>query len=280
MKAVITGREGYLARSLSKWLPMEVVETSLDKNDNYYLDLNSPESFNYDVIQENDVVFHLAAISSPEKCEYEYSESYNINVVGSREFINSCLRNGARVVFISSDTVYGNDDSKIFNEKSECNPIGNYGKMKYETEKAFMENQNVKIFRLSYIFSKYDKFTRYLAECMDNSKLAEVYHPFYRNIVYINDFLDSCKTVALHWENCTEKIYNICGRDSVSRVDMAELFSEFHKRKLQYTIIHPGEDFFKIRPEIIKVESLNIAKLLGRDQFPIVDAFESEYIKE
>ncbi len=240
------------------------------------LNLLEPDWFDYNVIHPDDYIVLLAAISSPDVCKNNFEMAYQINVTGTSQFIKSCLERGAKVLFMSSDTVYG-DCSTIANEKSLCNPIGEYGKMKYEIEQKFADRFNFKTFRLSYVFARTDKFTSYLSQCALKSSVAEIFHPFYRNIVYIKDLIDAMLTLETDWDRFNPNVVNLCGPEPISRVDLAELYKKNIDDRLNSVQKYPGDDFFKARPQTIEVESLYLQDLLGRSPIDIETAMIQEF---
>ena len=123
--------------------------------------------------------------------------------------------------------------------------------MKNNIEKTFINNNNFKVFRLSYVLSIEDKFLTYLHNCRLNNSIAEVFHPFYRNVIFIDDVIDATFNAFNSWE-ITNQINNVCGNESISRKDIAESILSGGQIK----VIDPGEAFWKIRPKIIHVESI------------------------
>ena len=62
--------------------------------------------------------------------------------------------------------------------------------MKSEVEKRFLGNPFFKTIRLSYVFSREDKFTKYLVGCAQRDEEAELFHPFYRAIIHRDDVVE------------------------------------------------------------------------------------------
>ncbi len=271
----ITGKEGFLASKLAFAFRDNVVLTSLNEGDEYYLNLENASDFDYSRLNAKDIVYHLAGISSPDVCENNYDKIRKINVDGTIYFLNACLERGARVVFFSSDTVYG-DGEHEYNENSMCKPIGNYAGMKYAVEKHFKGNSRLKIFRLSYIFSREDKYTAYLLACHKNGSEAEVFHPFMRNVVYLKDLLDACANIDAKWDSFGSQVVNICGPQICSRVEIAKMLKNNIGNSFKYRIVYPGDAFYKARPKIINVSSLYLKILLGRKEYAIEDAMKIE----
>ena len=100
----------------------------------------------------------MASISAPDICAREHERAWSVNVTGTSEFISRTIERGGRVIFFSSDTVYGECEDP-FDESALCKPAGEYAEMKHKVERRFIENPSFKSIRLSYVFSREDKFT-------------------------------------------------------------------------------------------------------------------------
>lgn len=281
MTVFVTGKEGFIARILIRRLldsGFEVKGTSVDvSSGDLYMDLLNPEKFNYGLIKKGDIIVHLSAISSPDVCENNYEFAYNVNVKGTEYFLSKCLDSGAKVLFFSSDTVYGGNFEGVFDEKSEINPVGKYAEMKREIEKTFENNDNFKVLRLSYIFAKEDKYMKYLSSCIENGKEAEVYITFLRNVVYVGDLLDAVFAVIRNFDEFGWHVCNICGPELLSRLKLAELYKNIVNKNLKIKDFDPGEEFFKNRPRRICVKSLYLDRLLGRKPVGIEKAMQIEF---
>ncbi|RJO60643.1 NAD-dependent epimerase/dehydratase family protein [candidate division WS5 bacterium] len=279
-KIIVIGKNGYIAQRVADsklGIDYKLIYTSTRPGpQDLLLNLENPETFNYEEIGGNDLIVLLAAISSPDACKNEYELTYKINVAGTIKFIENILKRGAKVLFFSSDTVYGNCEEEC-NENTKLNPVGEYAEMKLDVENRFRGETNLKIFRLSYVFSKQDKFMTYLADCAKNSKPAEIFHPFYRSVVYIADVVDSIFYLAKEWRNFDNQVFNICGDALLSRKDMAELYKAIVDKNLITNVVNPGNEFFKARPEIINMKSLYIERLLGRKPLEIGQSMMLEF---
>lgn len=281
-KIFIIGANGFIGSELAQKLSGEyaIKRVSPDNKDgDLRLNLEKSEEFDFSQIGKNDIIIHLAAISSPDICAKEYGHTYKINVTGTSHFIEKCLGRGAKVLFFSSDTVYGASNPKgndCFDESSDCNPLGEYGKMKREIEKKFLEKRGFKVFRLSYVFSKNDKFTLYLKNCCEKGEIADVFHPFFRNAVYLEDIIAAVDKMIDKWDNIKEAIFNLAGPENISRKRMAELYKKEINPNLRIKIIEPEKIFFHNRPKFIRVKSLYAEKLLGRPLTEISQAYIRE----
>lgn len=276
------GASGYIGSALAQGLSdkYDIKKVLSNKRDGVlYLNLEKPEEFDFNQVEDGDTVIYLAAISSPDKCTNEYDHSYQVNVTGTNYFIDKCLGRGAKVLFFSSDVVYGASDPEsedYFDENSECNPLGEYGAMKREVEKNFFGKDGFKVFRSSYVFSKNDKFTLYLKSCCGKGEVADIFHPFFRNVVYLEDIVFAVDRLIERWEETKEPIFNLAGSETISRKKMAELYRKEIDHSLQVKIIEPEEKFFHNRPSVIRTRSLYLEKLLDRPPTEINQAYKLE----
>lgn len=279
MNLLIIGASGYIGKrllSVSKSFSNNVLSTTSDKNSSFFLDLANPDEFNYQLLKNIDVVFMAAAISSPDICLNEYDYAWNINVVGTSKFIKKAIYYGAKVIFFSSDTVYGEKNTE-FNETADCNPAGKYAEMKHEIENRFINDPLFKSIRLSYVFSFEDKFTKYLLNCEKRNEEVEIFHPFFRAVIHRDDVIQGVISLAKYWEVFPQSIINFGGSQVLSRVDFVETIKQEALPNLRFRITEPNDEFFKNRPRIINMESSILPSLLGRETTNFKDSIKLEF---
>lgn len=265
MKTALVGSSGYIAQFILKRFADEPdIESVLriDRNDesDAFLDLSETEKFDYSMLDNIDYVVFTAAISGPDQCAKEYDACWKINVSGTSYFIQEAIKRNCRVLFFSSDAVFGDIPGKIYDEESETHAYTPYGKMKKAVEDKFKDNPLFKAIRLSYVASAKDKYYSYLLKCIRNDEVADIFHPFYRNTTVVSDVVDIITYFALHWNEYEPTFLNVAGKELVSRVRMADELNRFLDGKLKYTISMPGEEFFTNRPRITQMKSLYMNK--------------------
>jgi len=279
MNFFIVGAGGYLGRELTRRADpsFKVIGTSSKPGLNFIcLDLQSVRDSDFQLVDATSVVFLTAAISAPDVCAREYNRAWVVNVTGTSRFIQGAINRGARVVFFSSDAVYGEREEE-FDEKIACKPAGEYAQMKREVEQRFSGNASFKAIRLSYVFSREDKFTRYLAGCAERNEEAELFHPFFRAIVHRDDVVEGALTLVKRWDEIPEQVINFGGPQVLSRIDFAECLREAHLHDLRFTVTEPSADFFNNRPRVIAMTSPVFAGLLGRSPRTLSEAARLEF---
>jgi nucleoside-diphosphate-sugar epimerase len=267
MSVLIAGARGYIGAAALRRLRADgtkVLPLSSSPSEDFgWLDLGNPKSFDSISICEGDFILLMAAISSPDVCAKDPELVRRINVEGTGEFISTCITRGARVIFFSSDTVYG-ERTDAFDESATCNPSDDYAVMKHEVEGRFLGNTAFKTIRLSYVFSSDDKFTKYLRECVERMKEAEIFHPFYRAVVHRDDVVQGAITLAQRWDEFPQSAINFGGPNVIARTEFAQTLKETVLPVLRFRQIEPEPDFFTNRPRMIQMTSPVLVSLLGR----------------
>ena len=286
MKTALVGSSGYIAEFILKRFAEESEIESvlkLDRNpkSDAYLDLSEAEKFNYSLLDDIDYVVFTAAISGPDKCAQEFDACWKINVTGTNYFIREAIERNCRVLFFSSDAVFGDIPAVIYDEETVTAAETPYGRMKKAVEDEFKESPLFKAIRLSYVASAKDRFYTYCLNCVKNDETADIFHPFYRNVITVSDVVDIVTYFVFHWNDYAPTFLNVAGKELVSRVRMADELNRHLGNKLKYTISMPGEEFFKNRPRITQMKSLYMQKygIITDDTFTEKIAKELEEVK-
>ena len=263
---LITGKSGFIAKALGQELEKKhnVLYTSSSQSEGAtLLKLQDIEHFDYSKIETVSTVYMLAGISSPDDCANNVEFCKKINVTATSKFIAECLRRKMKVIFASSDVIYGQQLNSV-SEKNSGDPIGFYGSYKKEIEEKFKTDDNFKSTRFSYVYSESDKFTKYLKNCCDNGLQAEVFHPLERSVICLNDVIDALSLLPSRWKDLNTPFINFCGNELISRVNIAEILKEYCMPNLDYKVLTPPSSFYLARPKTIHMRSLFLENLLTR----------------
>lgn len=265
MNVAIVGSGGYIAGFLLQRFDSEpIIEKilTIDKGNHAdrCLDLENPKEFDYEILKDIDYVVFTAAISGPDKCAAEFDMCWNVNVTGTIYFIKKAIGYGCKVLFFSSDAVFGDMPGTIYDEESETHAYTPYGRMKKAVEDEFKENVLFKAIRLSYVMSAEDRFTAYCLNCIKTGDTAEIFHPFYRNCISAKDVVDTVMWFAFHFNEYDPYVLNVAGKELISRVRIADEINRLLSGKLLYKIVIPDEKFFGNRPQITQMKSIYMQK--------------------
>jgi dTDP-4-dehydrorhamnose reductase len=280
LKVIVVGSTGYIGSQLySRAMSKLMTHGTSSKGESglLHLQLDAPNDFQYEIIQPLDAVLLTAAISAPDICSREHARAWAVNVTGTTEFVENVINRGGRVIFFSSDTIYGERSDEI-DEQAACNPAGEYAEMKCEVEKRFLGNPLFKVIRLSYVFSREDKFTKYLSGCEERGEEAEIFDPFYRAVIHREDAVDGAIALVSRWDEFPQSIINFGGPDVLARTDFAKILQEVALSKLHFRVVEPEANFFKNRPRVIAMQSPILPKLLGRPARTLSEAAKFEFM--
>ena len=233
--------------------------------------------YDYDTLKMGDTVAFCAAISEPSVCANQFQDSLRVNVTSTGDFIYEALKRGCKVIFLSSDAVYGNVLGE-FDEEEKVDPLGVYAEMKALVEKRFLEYPLFKVLRLSYNFFKEDRFTTYLRNCAKEGATAEVFDPFGRSVVHRDDTVDAIISLFNNWDVCDKSVINCGGPETLSRVEFANILKDSVFPELKMKVITPKEKFYEDRPAIVSMRSNLLEEVLGRPARSIQDAITLEFV--
>jgi dTDP-4-amino-4,6-dideoxygalactose transaminase/nucleoside-diphosphate-sugar epimerase len=91
------------------------------------------------VLDDIDVVIHLASLSNDPSCDLDVEMATDVNVESTVELAKLALQKGVRrFVFASSCTVYGQGVFELLDEESPANPVSTFGQSKLAAEKALL----------------------------------------------------------------------------------------------------------------------------------------------
>jgi nucleoside-diphosphate-sugar epimerase len=278
-KVIIVGASGQIGRPLHQAAAAtyKALGTSTRGDQELVpLRLEQPHDFVRDYVAEGDTVFLTAAISAPDICSKQPALARAVNVEGASILIENCLSRRARMVFLSSDTVYG-ERPDAFDENTSANPAGDYAFMKHAVEERFAGHPFFKAMRLSYVFFKHDKLTDYLRKCAKSDEQAELFDPFERSVVYLQDVVRGLLALVSQWNQVSQGIINMGGPHLVSRVDFANCLKKHAFPSLNFVVSEPPASFFVSRPKSIHMMSPLFKSLLGREAKTLEEAAVEEF---
>lgn len=207
-------------------------------------------------IKDCDVVVHLAAKISVKESIENPSETFRVNVDGTKNVLVSCKENHIKKIIIaSSAAVYGEGSPDInLTENLEMKPISPYGVskalMEQEVKKFACEyNINYVILRFFNIFGfgqtpEYAGVITKFIQRITNDEPLEIFGDGMqtRDFVSVQDVVESIHNAILFGNNGT---YNIASGRSISINELAEFMISLSGKNLK--IIHTSPRKGEIR---------------------------------
>ena len=153
MKVLVTGAKGQLGYDVIKRLEA-LGDTPIGADIDDFDITDAEKTQGFIIGHKPQAVIHCAAYTAVDRAEDEPEKCRLINVEGTRNIANACRLNGSRLVYISSDYVFGDDGCSLLETDSPKNPQSVYGITKLEGEAAAMLCPRSFIVRTSWVFGE------------------------------------------------------------------------------------------------------------------------------
>lgn len=175
-----------------------------------------------DILEGQDVLFHLVSSTVPTTSNTHISEELQNNVIFSANLLESCVRCGVKkVIFISSGgTVYGRESDCPIKEESPTYPISSYGIQKITIEKLlylyhYLYGLDYRVVRLSNPYGPYQRPNGILGVVNTfayNALLGENINVYgdgsvIRDFIYIDDAIHAMLKITNG--NSKYKVFNV-----------------------------------------------------------------------
>ena len=273
MKILITGGMGFIGKHLARYLiEKENTITIFDNFSNskreidYYSKNKNIKIIEGDITKLEDilnatknidVVIHLAAKISVNESIKNPSETFHINIDGTKNVLKACEKNNVqKLIIASSAAIYGESTSKNkLNEKSTKNPISPYGEsklmMENEIMKLLLNNQDLDcvILRFFNIYgigqtSEYAGVISKFIENISKNKPIEIFGDGLqtRDFVAIDDVVESINNAIT---NGSRGIFNIASGNSISINELAKLMISWSKKDIEIHHLDPRKGDIK-----------------------------------
>ena len=273
MKIVVTGGAGFIGLHLVNHLLKEENQITIldnfsnsDKNLTKILQHKNLKIIEGDIrkindvnncLKEQDIVIHLAAKISVSQSILNPSETFEVNVDGTKNVLEACKKNNIKKIIIaSSAAVYGEGGSGMkLKENTKTDPVSPYGKskliMEQEIEKNLLKYNKLDciILRFFNIFgvgqtSEYAGVITKFVKRISSDEPLEIFGDGMqtRDFVSIHDIVESVNAAIKNGKNGT---YNIASGKAITINKLAEFMISLSGKNLE--IHHISEKHGDIR---------------------------------
>lgn len=155
MKVLVTGATGQLGWDVMKELKKRNIECC--GTGSKELDVTDREAvMRFIEAYRPDAVIHCAAYTAVDKAEDEPDKCLDVNVNGTAYIAEACRTVDAKMVYISTDYVFGDDGDKPHEVDDPVHPLNVYGQTKWEGEEAVRRTlRKYFIVRISWVFGEH-----------------------------------------------------------------------------------------------------------------------------
>ncbi len=260
MKILVTGGAGFIGRHLVNYLLKKGDTVTIFDNfsNSDKISISSLENMGIriiqgditkfdeilDAIKNHDVVIHLAAKISVEESIRNPTETFRVNIDGTKNILVACKENNVKkLVVASSAAVYGEGLPKVnLTEDSKINPISPYGKSKAIMEEEIRKNIskyniNCVILRFFNVFGVGQSpeyagvITKFIKKISMNEPL-EIFGDGMqtRDFISVHDIIESIHNSILINKN---GIYNIASGKTTTIKELAQFMILLSGKKLE-----------------------------------------------
>lgn len=227
MKALIIGAAGFLGKHLARDFSKDYEVFHADKYEKqeglYYLDLvKKPLVREIFSRIKPQIVLLPASITGVDFCEQNQDLAWEVNTEGAKETAVCAKRQGAFLVFYSSDYVF-DGSAGPYSEDDRPNPINFYGKTKLEAEKIIQkELKKFLIIRTCSLYGYEEdglNFAMQVIGALKSKKAVKAVRDQFGTPTYAEDM--SAVTLKLVMGG-KGGVFNVAGPDYVNRVQFAK----------------------------------------------------------
>ena len=278
MKVLVTGVNGQLGHDVVDELKKLSVDCiGCDRNDFDITDKKS--TLNFIEKYNPDGVIHCAAYTAVDKAEDDTENCRKVNVDGSENIALACEKTGAKMIYVSTDYVFGGDGENPYEVMDKKAPQNVYGKTKLEgEEKVLSICSKTFVVRTSWVYgingNNFVKTMRRLAETRDELSVVadQIGSPTYTR--------DLAELLCQMVQSDKYGIYHATNEGFMSWADFAEKIME--KSKLNTKIKHISTAEYPVRAKRPLNSRLSKKCLIdnGFSLLPAQDDALERYIEE
>lgn len=151
---IVTGASGQLGSDVCRILKeKKISHIGIDSRELDITDEKAVEAFFQKTPAE--ALIHCAAYTAVDRAEEESEKCFAVNAEGTKNLAKQCKKHSLKMIYISTDYVFGGDGEKPFETDDEKAPLGVYGKSKLSGERAVQElAEKSFIVRTSWVFGE------------------------------------------------------------------------------------------------------------------------------
>ena len=273
MKVLITGSAGfiggYMSSSLDRYYDVMPTDSrvSNQKLSNFrFLDILETEQIKEVLSYFNpDAILHLAGVKDLNFCETKRDDTYNINVIGTKNLVDACCASKCKMIFLSTDYVFDGEKG-MYTEEDLVNPKTYYGVTKLDAENLIRDRmKNYVIIRTGGVFGSYNSIISplfsWLIENLKAGKTVDAYTDIYNTPTSLKLLGDAMRNI-IKIENTG--LFHVAGHERINRFDFFRKVAGhygFDPNLIRPSTSHGSEQSF-LRPRDISLDTTKSYKLL------------------
>jgi len=188
MKVLVTGSAGQLGWTVSdEFKNLGILVKGVDKDD---FDITDREAVERNIsCFAPDVVIHCAGYTAVDMAEKNVELCRKINAEGTANIAKACRILGIKLLYVSTDYVFGDDDTKFHEIDDRTNPLNVYGQSKLDGETEVQKIMDKYfIVRISWLFGEHgNNFVRTMLRLGKDNQSIRVVNDQFGSPTYTRD---------------------------------------------------------------------------------------------
>lgn len=269
MKVLVTGATGQLGWDVMKELKRRGIDCRGTGSKD--LDITDREAvMQYIRTYRPDAVIHCAAYTAVDKAEDEPELCRKVNADGTAYIAEACKLVDAKMVYISTDYVFGDDGDRPHEVDDSPHPLNVYGQTKWEGEEAVRHIlQKYFIVRISWVFGEHgNNFVKTMLRLGKERKEISVVADQFGAPTYTADLAPLLCDMVM-----TEKYgtYHACNSGCCSWAEFAQEI--FRAAGMDVKVIPIRTEDYPVKAKRPKNSRLNVGKIKMPDWQSAMEEF-------
>jgi dTDP-4-dehydrorhamnose reductase len=170
-----------------------------------------------------EVIIHCGALTNVDYCENNEQDSYDSTILSVKNVADYCLKNGVKLVYISTDYVF--DGTKgPYREDAPVNPINIYGRHKLMAEEIVSGLPDFIIGRVTNVYGEEERAKNFIERlifwiCNNENKQLVLPNDQFATPIYAGDIARMCLLLV---KDGKKGIYHLSSTDYYSRLHLAK----------------------------------------------------------
>ena len=232
IKILVTGGNGQLAKCL-KDVVINENELNVDFQDLPALDITNKQQLeSYFSKNELDYCINCAAYTAVDLAEEQSDLAYAVNAEGPKNLAKVCKKYQVKLLHISTDFVFDGKKQTPYIETDMPNPLGVYGKSKWQGERNIQEiMEDYFILRTSWLYSEYgNNFMKTMLKLSETREEINVVSDQIGSPTYAGDLAEVLIKIVLS-SSKAYGLHHFSNSGAISWYDFAvEIFNHFNKQ--------------------------------------------------
>lgn len=274
MRILITGSSGFIGSFLKedlKNLGFEIVTIGRSNNEDFSIDLKDPKLESIILDFSPDIVCHLASGSGVAMAHENKEKEFKDTVSATNSLIKSLgkLKQKPIVIYLSSQTVYGEPEYLPIKESHSTKPKTVYGENKLKAEEIIIQSKlPYVIFRISSVFGPNQDYKKSgviakFINRLQNKQPPIVFNSFdsFCDFIYVKDVASAIKKTIQEIGNkeITNQVFNLGSGKPTSLNEVLDILYRYFPKgpmsKLQTNPLYLSNNYKGLYLDIKRIQT-------------------------